>query len=139
MISRIIPSLSFPGTCIEALTFYQDVFQAELIEKITYEQTEMADTKEQNSLIMSASFALGNVLFSASDIPDDEPLSGDQISFWLDIDTEKDFNTCCERFKEKQCLFITPLQTTFWNALYVKVQDPFGICWELSFQKNTNN
>ena len=95
----------------------------------------MAESEEQNELIMNATFELGGVTFCANDIVDNSYKEGGNIALWLELESEEDLDKTNEQLLNSKCKVITPLEETFWNAVYTKVQDPFGIVWELNYQK----
>ena len=126
--------LSFHGMCDAALGFYQTVFDAQIVEKITYGEAEMAESPDINDWIMNSTIKIGNFTICAYDVLEDELKDGNRISVWLEIDTEESIRLIYERFLQSDCNIITKLETTFWNSLYAKVQDPFGFVWELNCQ-----
>lgn len=134
MIKEGMLFLSFSGQCEQALAFYTKVLQAQVLEKMTYLDAEMSDGSDSDHLIMNATMQLGNLKICASDLLEAEPTIGTNASIWLEIDTEEHLNQLFTGFLEVDSQVITPLETTFWHSLYCKVQDPFGVFWELNCQ-----
>lgn len=134
MIKEGMLFLSFSGQCEQALAFYTKVLQAQVLEKMTYLDAEMSDGSDSDHLIMNATMQLGNLKICASDLLETELTIGTNASIWLEIATEEHLNQLFAGFLEVDSQVITPLETTFWHSLYCKVQDPFGIFWELNCQ-----
>lgn len=135
MVKESMLFLYYGGNCGDALSFYQQVLGADVLEKTTYGAADMAETEAQKPLVMNSTFALGGVKFCASDVPGAAPTAGTRLSVWLEFDGEDAFTTVYRRFQQSDCKVLAPLEETFWNSVYAKVQDPFGITWELNFQK----
>lgn len=136
MIKSTITFLQFDGNCNKALEFYRDVFSANVTEKVTLGEAEMAKNEAEAHLIMYSMFMLGGQKFGACDITDDTPIQiGNQVSVWLEIDTEDSMRNLYSDLKEKGCTIITELGNSFWESKYAKIQDVFGVIWELNYQK----
>lgn len=136
MIRESMLFMYFGGGCTDALDFYREVFAAELVEKTTYGEAEMTENDTEKDLIMNSVFRLGGMTFCASDVPDGMPLPGDNLSVWLEFDGQEALYSVYARFQREDCGVQTPLAETFWGSIYAKVQDPFGVCWELNYQKD---
>ena len=135
MIKSTITFLQFDGNCNNALEFYQDVFSANVTEKVTLGEAELAKNETEAHLIMYSMFMLGEQKFGACDISDDTQLIvGNQMSIWLEIDTKDSIHNLYSDLKNKGCTVITDLADSFWESKYAKVQDMFGVIWELNCQ-----
>lgn len=135
MIRESMTFMYFKGNCASALAFYSSVLGADVIEKTTYEEAGMTDKDEEKPLIMNATFILGDSKFCANDVLDSAPVIGDNLSLWLEFEDEQALKAAYGRFQLDDCTVISALEETFWNASYAKVQDPFGVIWELNFQR----
>ena len=135
MIKESMLFLYFNGNCRQALTFYCDSFEAKLMEMITYGEAEMADGEEQKDLIMNSTLEIGGMKFCASDVVTDNVKEGNNLSVWLEFDEKSSFERAYSTCQESNCNVISPQKETFWNSIYAKIQDPFGIIWELNYQK----
>mgnify|MGYP003623664175 CR=1 FL=1 len=94
----------------------------------------MAEQEEHKSLVMNATFKIGGMKFCANDVLDTPPAIGNQLSVWLEFDGEPSLTSAFDHFRQPGCTVISEREETFWNALYAKVQDPFGLIWELNYQ-----
>lgn len=135
MIKEGMLFLLFNGECRSALTFYQSVFGARVVEKVTYGEAEMEENSIISDWIMNSTIQIGNLTICASDVPGEELANSNRISIWLEIDSEESIHSIFNRFLQNDCKVITNLEVSFWNSLYAKVQDPFGFMWELNCQK----
>lgn len=123
--------LSFNGNCKDALNFYKDTFDAKIIECVTYGEAEMASKDSETELIMNSSIILGNLHISCTDNLNYDTISGNQTSIWLEIDNEENFMEIYNKFND----ILLKKEETFWNSIYAKVKDNFGVIWELNYQK----
>ena len=141
MIKSALPYLTFDGNCDEALSFYEEIFEAKVVEKALASEYNI-ETKNGEEMILNAILLLGENKILVGDKAEQydgvgtKIESGGQISIWLEIETEDNLNNICKKLREKNCEFLIDLHETFWNSKYVKIEDNFGIIWELNYQKN---
>ena len=141
MIKSALPYLTFDGNCDEALSFYEEIFEAKVVEKALASEYNI-ETKNGEDMILNAILLLGENKILVGDKAEQydgvgtKIESGGQISIWLEIETEDNLNNICKKLREKNCEFLIDLHETFWNSKYVKIEDNFGIIWELNYQKN---
>ena len=141
MIKSALPYLTFDGNCDEALSFYEEIFEAKVVEKALASEYNI-ETKNGEDMILNAILLLGENKILVGDKAEQyyglgtRLESGGQISIWLEIETEDNLNNICKKLKEKNCEFLIDLHETFWDSKYVKIEDNFGIIWELNYQKN---
>ena len=138
MIKCGIPFLLFHNNCEQALAYYREVFQAEIVETMTFEEVGYTDEKQRLSCIANSTFKLGESIFYAADVIDENSAaewnSSNRISVWLELEQEEEIRTVTESLLGSGSKCLSPLETTFWNSLYTKIQDPFGVIWELNVQ-----
>ena len=141
MIKSALPYLTFDGNCDEALSFYEEIFEAKVVEKALASEYNI-ETKNGEEMILNAILLLGENKILVGDKAEQYDRigtrmeNGGQISIWLEIETEDNLNNICKKLREKNCEFLIDLHETFWNSKYVKIEDNFGIIWELNYQKN---
>ncbi|MCP1226016.1 VOC family protein [Sebaldella sp. S0638] len=141
MIKSALPYLTFDGNCDEALSFYEEIFEAKVVEKALASEYNI-ETKNGEEMILNAILLLGENKILVGDKAEQydglgtRMENGGQISIWLEIETEDNLNNICKKLREKNCEFLIDLHETFWNSKYVKIEDNFGIIWELNYQKN---
>ncbi|EMG26633.1 hypothetical protein [Listeria fleischmannii] len=67
MIKTSVPYLVYNDDCKEALSYYVDIFGAEIIEEITFEDMGFIEELDRKSCIGHSVFKLGQSLLYASD------------------------------------------------------------------------
>ena len=87
MIQASVPFILFDDTCEQALAYYADVFNAEIVEKMTFKDMGYIEDDQRSRCIANATFKLVNQFFYAGDVVernDFQPItSNGRISFWL--------------------------------------------------------
>lgn len=129
--------LTFSGNCREAMTFYKQCLNGELMFQ-TIGESPMADkmpTKMKDS-ILHATLKNDNVMLLASDMVSNSGLiKGNAISIMLNCSSEDELKNCYEKLSEEgEKTF--PIEVTFWGALFGGLTDKFGNHWLLHYQKN---
>lgn len=121
--------LAFSGDCQKALNFYADCFDAEIINKQTYENSTTDIPESYRQKLQHAELKGKGVRIMAYDAAPDTPLNGgNKIHMAIDLDkrgqAEKLFSKLSNggqinhNFMEKD-----------WGAMYGRCTDRFGIHW----------
>ncbi len=132
---KLFPYLSFNGNCEEALNFYKNAFDGEIIQLDRYGDSPMPSKDEHKNKIIHARLQVGDILIMASDVMNDRTIiSGDSISLSVDCDTneqmEKFFTSMAEGGK-----ITMPLQDQFWGAKFGMLADKYGFHWMFNCEK----
>ncbi|MFZ4453179.1 VOC family protein [Salibacterium aidingense] len=136
MIKQTIPYLTFDGEAQAALKYYEKVFGAEVFEVQTFGEADFPTPPEADERIIHARFQKGHMLVYVSDsFPGQAVEKGNNFSLALDFDTEDEQKTVYYALAEEGIVHME-LQETFWRAVYAKVQDPFGVIWDLNRQQS---
>lgn len=139
MIKTGTPYLYFYDECDEALTYYVDIFGAEILEKSTFADVEYLEDESRKNCIAYASFKLGESVILANDFLEKKSKENGSVSsetsIWLEIEKDADIKLLEEKMLATGSKSITKLEETFWDSLYAKIEDKFGIIWELNAQK----
>lgn len=134
MIKQVVPYLTFNGNAKEALEFFSQVFEGEIFDVQTYAQANMPVPDEAKDRIIHGRLRKDSLLIYVSDaFPGQDIQGGNSFSIAVDFDSKEDQRKVYDRLKEGGNVHME-LQETFWDALYGKVQDKFGITWDLNFQ-----
>ncbi|BCB05547.1 VOC family protein [Bacillus sp. KH172YL63] len=129
------PYFSFNGQAKEALAYYKDVFDGEILSVMTFGEADFPSPPEMSEHIMHAQFKKGELFFMMSDsFPGQETTAGNHISLVLELESEEEIQHYYRRLTEKGTV-VMELQDTFWGAVYAKVKDPYGIHWDLNYTK----
>ena len=132
---KFIPYLNFYGKAQEALEFYKEALDGEIMDIMRYKDEETMNASEETGewILHSGIIVNGEVIY-VSDILDDEQYKqGNNISIMIDCDTEEQIRTYFDKLAEGATINI-PLEYTFWGALYGSLIDKFGVYWDLNFQ-----
>ncbi|MGS2726763.1 VOC family protein [Psychroserpens sp. BH13MA-6] len=83
---KIQAYLSFNGNCREALTYYGELFDAEIINHQTYEDKKIDVPSSYRNKLQHAELKGKNIHFMAYDVSPDTPLNnGNQINMSIDV------------------------------------------------------
>ncbi|MDR7000321.1 VOC family protein [Neobacillus niacini] len=136
MKGQITPYLMFDGNAREALEFYREVFQGEILNAQTYGESGYNNSPEAQNLLIHAQFKKDDLFIMASDaFPGNAINKGNNISLALDLESEEEIQRLYDALRENGKVYME-LQDTFWGAKYAKVTDHFGITWDLNYQKS---
>ncbi len=128
----------FSWHCEEALNFYKNAFEGEIIQLSRYGESPMPSKEEHKNKIIHARLKFGDVLIMASDVMDDRAVSSGAIIFSLSVECdsidqlEKVFAAMSEGGKVTM-----PLQDQFWGARFGMLTDKFGIHWMFNCEKKS--
>ncbi len=130
------PYLSFVDNAREALEYYKEVFQGEILNIQTFGEADYPTPPEISDRIMHAQFKKDDLYLMFSDsFPGHTIEIGNNISLVLDFENEDDIKKIYSKLSETGTVYME-LQDTFWGATFAKVKDRFGVTWDLNFQKN---
>lgn len=132
---KLYPYLGFKGNCEEALNFYKEAFDGEILQLGRYGESPMETADELKDKIMHARLQFGDTLIMFSDMMgDNEADAGSMISLSIECDSveqlEKVFPKMAEGGKIKM-----PLQDQFWGARFGMLTDKYGIHWMFNCEK----
>ncbi|WP_338778575.1 VOC family protein [Metabacillus sp. FJAT-52054] len=129
------PYLTFNGNAKEALEYYKELFGGEVSDVQTYGQANFPTPAEADELILHSRFRKGPLFFMVSDATSDRSVTmGSNITHVLEMESEEEIQAIYSKLTEKGTVHME-LQDTFWGARYAKVEDPFGVTWDLNFEK----
>ncbi len=129
---KLNPYLNFPGTTREALNFYKDCLNGEIVSIQTYGEAYMEVEDKYKNNVIHAEFKADGVEFMASDgMPGFAATPGNMITLSINLDDEQEqkdiFNALAAGGKVTM-----PLDKTFWGAIFGQLTDRFGIQWMLN-------
>lgn len=128
-----VPYLNFNGNCREAMSFYADLFGADITMMSTFGETEMAAhvPPEAHERIMHAAINVNGRRLLASDALPDDPVTPNGFAVTLQLDDLDRAQTVFAGLAVDGTVDM-PLQKTFWAAGFGMVRDRFGILWMLN-------
>lgn len=129
--------LGFNGNCEEAINFYKEAFDGEILQLGRYGESPMETPAELKDKIMHARLQFGDTLIMFSDMMgENEADPGTMISLSIECDSieqlEKVFPKVAEGGK-----ITMPLQDQFWGARFGMLTDKFGIHWMFNCEKKS--
>ncbi|WP_338752552.1 VOC family protein [Bacillus sp. FJAT-52991] len=135
MKGQVTPYLTFNGNAREAIDFYANTFQAEIQGIQTFGEADFPTPPEAAEKIMHARFGKGDFVIMVSDsFLGQRVESGNQISLALTLETEQEIQSIYDTLRQDGTVLME-LQDTFWNSKFAKVQDRFGVIWDLDYPK----
>ena len=138
----VIPYLTFQGRAEEALAFYSDALDGQVLYKQTFMESELGPQIPEawQDKIMHAAFEAGGLQLMMSDTPDSETKVqvGDQVALALNLSSEEEVSQVFVRLAEGGTVNMA-LETTAWGAKFGMLTDKFGIKWMLNFDGDTES
>ena len=125
----LIPYVHFEGKAEEALNFYKDVLNGEILMISRYGEAPMPVDDDWKNKLMHARLKFGNSILYVSDGPKNYKSSKDgNIQLSVDVPDQNKivevFNKMAEGGKVTM-----PLAEQFWGAKFGMLQDKFGVGW----------
>jgi PhnB protein len=136
MKGQLTPYLSFDGNAKQALEFYKEVLGGEIIGLQTFGEADYPTPPEADDRVMHAKLSKGDISLMFSDtFPGQSVVVGTNITLTLEPESDEEIQSLYDALR-KGGKALTELEDTFWGAKYARVQDQFGIIWELNYQKS---
>jgi PhnB protein len=131
---KLIPYLSFPGNCEEALNYYAKIFDGSISDLSRFGDTfPVAD--DQKNRVMHARLAFGdNMLMFSDNMPGATIDFGNGISLSIGLTDEQQARSIFGQLAEGGKVTM-PMEKQFWGALFGMVQDKYGINWMINCEE----
>lgn len=139
---KIEPFLIFDGDCSEAIAFYSKVFDGKQIKIQTYGDEKARLVKEHVKVtpkwkdkVMYASFALptGDKIMLRDREEEEAFHQGNANALALEFAEVEEMDKIYHALSEGGTID-TPIQKTFWHAMYAEITDKFKKKWLLNCQ-----
>jgi len=129
--------INFDGNCLEALKFYENVFETKVGNLMRYSDAPAEDgyeaSEKDRDRVMYAGLPVGGIVVMFSDAPDDGSfVCGNNICPTLGFDSEAEIRRVYNALADGGEAYME-LQKTFFSELFAMVEDKFGIIWQLTF------
>lgn len=136
MVLGVYPYLRTNGNGKEAVEFYKDVFDAELLGVQTYgdfpEDPEFPISEEIKGLIAHAQLKIGNTFLMLSDnFPDDPYEVGINLNIAVLISDVEKTKKVFEKLQVGGEVLL-PLQETPFSPAYGQIKDKYSVTWQIS-------
>lgn len=125
------PYLSFAGTCEEALNFYKEALNGEIVAIMRYSDApmDMPNAEEFADKVLHSEFKAGDIHFMASDsMGEYTPTIGNNINLSLHFDNTEEQAAVFNSLSAGGTV-VMPLTDAFWGAKFGVAVDKFGISW----------
>jgi PhnB protein len=136
MILGIHPYVVVEGRGREAIAFYQEAIDAQVLQVQTFgdvpENPDFPTPKEMKQLIINAHLKVGNADLMLSDTFPGQILPiGEQVTISLTTNDVEKTRQVFAKLQEEGKINMT-LEETFWSPLYGQVTDKFGVKWQIT-------
>ncbi|MDD1783722.1 VOC family protein [Enterovibrio sp. ZSDZ35] len=136
--SQLQPHITFHGLCREALDFYKQALDGEVLTLQTFNDSPVEFQQHVLDRVMHAEFVSPEVSFFASDGLDGSLAQGSgDVALHVSFDDEKRQSHVFSALAD-QGQVVMPLDYTFWNVRFGILTDKFGIRWMLSCSVKSN-
>lgn len=131
---RLIPELNFNGNCMEALSYYKEVFNGELIQIVTYDDAVVDCEEEYSDKIFSAVLVIGkNTLYFRDKVSKNYSETCSKLSIMIEFFNEEEMRECFDKLSPKGEI-MENIKETNWGSLYGSIKDKFGVIWNFNFE-----
>ncbi|WP_432664167.1 VOC family protein [Wukongibacter baidiensis] len=133
---KIVAYLMLSGNCEEALNFYKEVLNGEIVFLQRYKDAVgMPVADEDKEKVLHAQLEFGENKLYFSDSNKHQPLKvGNNVSLTLEFEDEGEQQRVFDLLaKDGQVQM--PLEDQFWGAKFGSVIDKFGFYWSLNCNK----
>ncbi len=132
---KLNPYLSYNGNCEEALNFYKESIEGEIIQLGRYGESPMKSSEEMRDKIIHGRLKFGEALLMASDTMGEYSVNeGSNISMSVDCDNNEQLDKAFSKMAEGGKITM-PVQEQFWGARFGMLTDKFGIHWMFNCEK----
>lgn len=125
--------LRYPGTCEEAMQFYQQALGGQIGKILRYSdlpsEAGMPVDAASGKLVMHAEMDIRGTTLLFCDAPE-EVRVGDHFAAVVSLGSEEAVDRACALLSEGGRVTYAPTATPF-NPMYATLTDRFGVCWVL--------
>jgi PhnB protein len=132
---KLITYLTFGGQCEEALNFYKECLNGEILMMSRMGESQMQTPEPLKNKIMHSRLQVGDTTIFMSDTFDPSKLvQGNNISLSIDISDAEQLESLFNKMSAGGQVKM-PLNDTFWGARFGMFIDKFGIHWMMNWEK----
>ncbi|MGO3727738.1 VOC family protein [Enterococcus viikkiensis] len=130
--------LHFTNQAKEAIAFYEEVFETEPAQIMTFGQMPQDEENPLDDrfkdLVLNANLKLNDTNLMISDSPEGMAppiVVGNNVALVFNATTAEEATKIFNRLTEKGTILL-PLEKTFWAKLYGMVMDQYGVMWHIN-------
>lgn len=132
----LVPTITVKST-IDALDFYNKIFDAEIIDRVSPTEEQRAEFNLPNDMDLSkmtlhSSFKIGDALLYISDSFSDDDFSRPNVSISIEPDSLEQMKRFYSKAEKEGCKITMKLEKQFWGDYFCTFIDPFGIRWQMN-------
>ncbi len=132
---KLTPYIHFEGNAEEALNFYKDVFNGEIVMTSRYGDSPMPVGDDWKDKLLHARLKFGESMLYISDGPKDFKVTrGGDVQLSVDVPDENKIEEIFNKMAEGGQITM-PLQDQFWGAKFGMLKDKYGIGWMFNCEK----
>jgi PhnB protein len=128
---KLIPYLTFPGNCEEAINHYEKIFDGKISDLSRFGDSHPVPDDQKNR-VMHARLGFGeNMLMFSDNMPGGSVDFGNGISLSIGLTDEAQARSVFDQLGEGGIVTM-PMEKQFWGALFGMVKDKYGINWMIN-------
>lgn len=133
MIKSIEVYLITDGNGKDAVEFYKEALNAEILSLTFFKDKIPNCPKENEDLVLNAQLKIGNNRIMISDEnPDFKYKHGYNMTSCIIVDNAVEAKNIYDKLSIDARKIHMPLQETFWSVAYANFEDKFGMMWQIS-------
>lgn len=126
---KLTPYIHFAGNAREALEFYKNALNGEIVQIGTYGESPVPSDEDYKDKVMHARLVFDGNMIMLSDVFKGQQVStGGNIQLSIQMDDVNKMDEVFKRMAEGGKVTME-LQDAFWGARFGMLQDRFGINW----------
>lgn len=125
---NISPYIAFKGNCREAIEFYKNALNAEVLFSQTVGESPMPDMGPAGNIMHCTLKAGGSTLMMCDDPRPDASAAGGNISLAIGLNDAAQARRIFDNLAQGGTVLM-PLEKTFWAEAFGMVADKFGVKW----------
>ncbi|QKG77090.1 VOC family protein [Streptococcus canis] len=140
MVTAINVYLVTDGNGQEAVAFYQEVFQAKVVNLLLWKDGVPDYPKTHEHLVLNAQLDIDGIRLDLSDEnPDLDYQAGVNMTASIMVDSIEEAQRIYDKLIINAKAINLPLQETFWSPAYANITDQFGMMWQLNTELKTEH
>jgi len=128
---RFATYIRMPGQCKEAMAFYKDVFQGEILEYMLYTE-ENTDQEDMIGKIFHGEIEVNGFYLYFSDVDKTYDMDAQAYHVTVECDSLDQAKDFFDHLAAEGCVRRDLIQTP-WGMYLANVQDKYGLVWDIVY------